>query len=147
MSKETEFDKLRMLFGAVKSLDKQEREREDSNPDEYFCEDFNAELKEAAWNVLHENPGYGFDEWRQTLIEEYPTEVVDALGSDPFEASASLADMWDSWDYEDVETGECHTFREWAEYFATEKSVELYDLLVDAKREISHLDLLRRRGQ
>lgn len=140
MNKETEFDKLRMLFGAVKSLDKQEPEREDSNSDEYFCEDFNAELKEAAWNVLHENPGYGFDEWRQTLIEEYPTEVVDALGSDPFEASASLADMWDSWDYEDVETGECHTFQEWAEYFATEKSVELYDLLVDAKREISHLD-------
>lgn len=109
--------------------------------------DFNAELKDGAWNVLHENPGYGFDEWRQALIEEYPTEVVDALGSDPFEASASLADMWDSWDYEDVETGECHTFQEWAEYFATEKSVELYDLLVDAKREISHLDLLRRRGQ
>lgn len=140
MNNETEFDKLRMLFGAVKSIEEQESEPEDSNSDEYFCEDFNAELKEAAWNVLHENPGYDFDEWRQTLIEQYPTEVVDALGSDPFEASASLADMWDSWDYEDVETGECHTFQEWSEYFATEKSVELYDLLVDAKREISRLD-------
>lgn len=141
MNSETEFDKLRMLFDSVKSLDNQEPETEDSNSDEYFCENFNAELKEAAWNVLHENPGCDFDEWRQALIEQYPTEVVDALGSDPFEASASLADMWDSWDYEDIETGECHTLQEWAEYFATEKSVELYDLLVDAKREISRLDL------
>lgn len=33
-----------------------------------------------------------------------------------------------------------HTFREWAEYFATERSVELYDLLVEAKRKIKRLE-------
>ena len=70
--------------------------------------DFYGELKTAAWNVLHENPGYGFDEWVQTLMDEYPAEVVDAIGSHPAETYASLADMWDSEDYEDTETGECH---------------------------------------
>ena len=29
---------------------------------------------------------------------------------------------------------------DWAEYFATERSVELYDLLVEAKREIRRLE-------
>lgn len=91
--------------------------------------DFYAELKETAWNVLHENPGCEFDEWKQTLIEQYPTEVVDAFGTDPEEVYASISDLWDSWDYEDEDTGECHTMEEWAEYFATDKSVELYDKL------------------
>lgn len=121
-----ELDKLRMLLNAVESLDEDEP-------------DFFAELKEAGWNILHENPGYGFDEWVQTLMEQYPTEVVDAIGSHPAEAYASLSDMWDSDDYTDEDTGECHTFAEWADYFATDRSVTLYDLLAEARRELSRL--------
>ena len=109
-------------------------------------QDFYAELKDAAWNVLHENPGYGFDEWIQTLIDEYPSEVVDALGAELAETYASLADMWDTEDYEDGATGESHSFKDWAEYFATDRSVELYDMLTEARREISQFKrLLRRR--
>ncbi len=102
--------------------------------------DFYGELKTAAWNVLHENPGYSFDEWVQTLMEQYPTEVVDALGPNPTEVYPALSDLWDSNDYTDEDTGECHTFAEWAEYFATERSVELYNLLVAEKRKISALE-------
>lgn len=102
--------------------------------------DFYGELKQCAWNVLHENPGYGFDEWVQTLMEQYPSEVVDAIGSHPAEAYASLADMWDSDDFTDEDSGECHSFAEWSEYFATDRSVELYDLLADARREIRRLE-------
>jgi len=102
--------------------------------------DFYGFLKEAAWNVLHENPGYGFDEWVHTLMEQYPAEVVDAIGSHPAETYASLADMWDSEDYEDAKTGECHSFKNWAGYFATDRSVELYDLLAEAKCEIKRLE-------
>lgn len=80
--------------------------------------DFYAELKEAAWNVLHENPGIDFGEWSQSLIEQYPTEVVDALGATP-DVYASLADMWDSDDFTDEDTGECHTFGRWSEYFGS----------------------------
>ena len=101
--------------------------------------DFYAELMQCAWNVLHDNAGYGFDEWVQTLIEQYPTEVVDAVGSNPAEAYSSLADMWDSEDYTDGDTGECHTFKEWAEFFATDQSIELYNLLAEARDEIKHL--------
>lgn len=102
--------------------------------------DFYAELKDAAWNILHENPGYEFDEWMQTLIEAYPSEVVDAFGACPPETFAYLADMWDTWDYEDETTGECHAFKVWAEYFATERSIELYDLLAEAKSEIKRFE-------
>lgn len=122
-NKNIKLDKLRILLNAVEANKEEEP-------------DFYAELKEAAWNVLHENPGYGFDEWQQTLIEQYPAEVVDALGSHPAETYALLAELWESEDFEDVLTGESHPFQEWAEYFATDQSVKLYDLLADAKREI-----------
>lgn len=105
--------------------------------------DFYGDLKEAAWNVLHENPGYGFGEWVRALMEQYPAEVVDAIGSHPAETYASLADMWESGDYEDAETGECHTFKDWAEYFANDRSVELYGLLAEARREIRRLEALK----
>lgn len=58
--------------------------------------DFYGELQDAAWNVLHENPGCDFKDWVQILMEQYPTEVVDAIGSDPIETYASLADLWNS---------------------------------------------------
>lgn len=101
---------------------------------------FLGELKEAAWNILHENPGTDFGDWQMMLIEQYPTEVVDALGTNPPEVFAELSDWWDCMDYDDGITDLCYTFRDWAEYFATERSVELYDLLVEAKCEIRRLE-------
>lgn len=108
---------------------------------------FFEELKQAAWNILHENPGTECGEWIAMLIEQYPTEVVDALGTNPMEVEAQLCDMWDCNDWEDEETGECHSFATWAEYFATDRSVELYDMLVDARREICRLETLQNRKQ
>lgn len=127
MSEDKELDKLRILLNAVEAIEEEEP-------------DFYAELKDSAWNVLHENPGYGFDEWVQTLMDEYPTEVVDAIGSHPAETYASLADMWETEDYEDEATGECHSFKDWAEYFATDRSIELYDLLAEAKSDIRRIE-------
>lgn len=98
--------------------------------------DFFDILKECAWNILHENPGSEFGDWQMMLVEQYPSEVVDALGNCPADVFSALADMWDSNDYHDPDTDMCHTFAEWAEYFATDRSVELYDLFAEAKREI-----------
>ena len=122
--------KLKILMNAINEV-------EEENQEEEFDEasDFYADLKEAAWNILHENPGTDFGDWQMMLIEQYPTEVVDALGTNPPEVFAELSDWWDCMDYDDGELEIPHTFREWAEYFATERSVELYDLLVEAKRK------------
>lgn len=122
--------KLKILMNAVNEV-------EEENQEEEFDEasDFYADLKEAAWNILHENPGTDFGDWQMMLIEQYPTEVVDALGTNPPEVFAELSDWWDCMDYDDGVMEIPHTFREWAEYFATERSVELYDLLVEAKRK------------
>ena len=67
--------KLKILMNAINEV-------EEENQEEEFDEasDFYAELKEAAWNILHENPGTDFGDWQMMLIEQYPTEVVDALG-------------------------------------------------------------------
>lgn len=131
MNEDKDLKKLNMqmnAFNEVKAEESQEDELDEAP-------DFYADLKEAAWNILHENPGTDFGDWQMMLIEQYPTEVVDALGTNPPEVFAELSDWWDCMDYDDGVMEIPHTFREWAEYFATERSVELYDLLVEAKRK------------
>lgn len=66
-----------------------------------------AELKEAGWNILHEHPCIEFDDWQRILIEQYPLEVVDALGVDPENAHAQFEDMWNSVHLEEIEKVEC----------------------------------------
>ena len=130
MSEDKDLKKLNMLMNAFNEV-----KAEESQEEEEDTPDFYADLKEAAWNILHENPGTDFGDWQMMLIEQYPTEVVDALGTNPPEVFAELSDWWDCMDYDDGVLEIPHTFREWAEYFATERSVELYDLLVEAKRK------------
>ena len=131
MSEDKDLKKLNMLMNAFNEVKAEENQEEELDE----APDFYADLKEAAWNILHENPGTDFGDWQMMLIEQYPTEVVDALGTNPPEVFAELSDWWDCMDYDDGVLEIPHTFREWAEYFATERSVELYDLLVEAKRK------------
>lgn len=131
MSEDKDLKKLNMLMNAFNEVKAEENQEEELDE----APDFYADLKEAAWNILHENPGTDFGDWQMMLIEQYPTELVDALGTNPPEAFAELSDWWDCMDYDDGVLEIPHTFREWAEYFATERSVELYDLLVEAKRK------------
>lgn len=130
MSEDKDLKKLNMLMNAFNEVKAEENQEEEEE-----APDFYADLKEAAWNILHENPGTDFGDWQMMLIEQYPTEVVDALGTNPPEVFAELSDWWDCMDYDDGVLEIPHTFQEWAEYFATERSVELYDLLVEAKRK------------
>ena len=143
MSEDKDLTKLKMLMNAINEV-KEEENQEEELDDEV---DFYTELKEAAWNILHENPGIDFGDWQDMLIEQYPTEVVDALGTNPFDVFAELSDWWDTVDYDDGVLEIPYTFRDWAEYFATERSVELYDLLVEAKREIRRLENVNLRKQ
>lgn len=136
MNEDKDLKKLNTLMNAFNEVKAEENQEEELDE----APDFYADLKEAAWNILHENPGTDFGDWQMMLIEQYPTEVVDALGTNPPEVFAELSDWWDCMDYDDGVMEIPHTFREWAEYFATERSVELYDLLVEAKREIKRLE-------
>lgn len=131
MNEDKDLKKLNMLMNAFNEVKAEENQEDELDE----APDFYADLKEAAWNILHENPGTDFGDWQMKLIEQYPTEVVDALGTNPPEVFAELSDWWDCMDYDDGVLEIPHTFREWAEYFATERSVELYDLLVEAKRK------------
>ena len=98
-----------------------------------FCETdpLMDELKAAAFEYLLLNPGSDFGDWQQGLITEYPTEVVDALGNNPTEVYADLADLWEN-EYCDPKTGIEQKFSEWAMSFANEHSVGIYYSLVDA---------------
>lgn len=109
-------------------------ENEDEN------ETYNAmdELKDAAFEYLLLNPGSEFGDWEQGLISDYPTEVVDALGDNPHEVFADLADLWES-DYCDPKTDIEQSFAEWAMSFATENAVGIYYYLVDACAELAKM--------
>lgn len=80
--------------------------------------DFDAELVEAGWNVIRENPGIDCEEWINELIRQYPSEVVDALGVNPPEVFHMLTDWWEYKEYTDPETGEWRTLQEWSEFYA-----------------------------
>lgn len=96
------------------------------------------ELKAAAFEYLLLNPGSEFGDWRQGMIEQYPTEVVDALGSNPEEVFADLADLWET-DYTDPKTGMEQKLSEWAMSFANEYSVGVYYFLVDACTDLKSM--------
>ncbi|MDE5850082.1 MAG: hypothetical protein K2H38_08060 [Muribaculaceae bacterium] len=80
--------------------------------------DFLQEVKDAAWNIVRENPGIDRSAWIDTLIRHFPAEVVDAFGVNPPEVYHELSDLWET-EYTDPETGEWNSFADWSEYFAT----------------------------
>lgn len=74
-------EKLKILLHAVQSLEDEES-------------DFMIELEEAANTVINENPGIRFEDWIDTLMTQYPLEVVDALGTDEEIIRQSLLKIW-----------------------------------------------------
>lgn len=105
--------------------------------DDLRC-DSRKELEAAAFEYLLINPGSEFGDWQQGLISDYPAEVVDALGNNPTEVYADLADMWEQ-EYADPKTGIEQTFSEWAMSFANENAVGIYYYLVDACTDLRRM--------
>ena len=126
-----ELEKLRLLMRAMRSVDS-------SAPPEW-----EQELREGAWMVLHNEPGCDIDEWKRELLSQYPTEVVDTFGTDPAQAFATMDDWWESETYEDENTGLCETYQGWSLIFANEKSVKVFDELSRLKLKLSRLGLLK----
>ncbi len=93
------------------------------NYDRWFVEedapDFVEELKTCAYNIVRENPGIDRSEWIDKLIQQYPSEVVDAYGTNPPEVYEELSDLWEM-EYTDPETHEWNSFAGWSEYLATD---------------------------
>lgn len=91
-----------------------------------------AELKSVAFDVLLQNSGSEFSDWRDSLIRDYTETVTEALGGNPEEVYASLADLWES-EYNDPATGLCLDFSEWASAFATDEAVMIYRELAEER--------------
>lgn len=134
MERDKELEKLKILMNAMRSNDMME-------PLEW-----EQELREGAWLLLHNEPGLDREEWRQELLSQYPTEVVDTFGTDPAQAFAAMDDWWESETYEDENTGLCETYQGWSLIFANEKSVMVFDELSRLKLKLSRLGLLKNLG-
>lgn len=57
-------------------------------------DEFTQELKAIACNVLLDNPGISFEDWSEILFDQFPAEVVDALGSDEDKIKQTLRQWW-----------------------------------------------------
>lgn len=132
MEKDTELEKLKLLMRAMRSNDMME-------PPEW-----EQELREGAWLLLHNEPGTDREEWRQELLSQYPTEVVDTFGTDPAQAFAMMNNWWESEKYEDENTGICETYQGWSLIFANEKSVMVFDEFAKLKLKLSRLRLSKK---
>ena len=112
------------------------------NYDSWYGEEdapnFVEELKTCAFNIVRENPGIDRSEWIDMLIQQYPTEVVDAFGVNPQEVYHDLSDLWEM-EYTDLDTGEWNSFAGWSEYFVTDPDA-LQEQLVRAKEQIKELE-------
>jgi hypothetical protein len=117
---------------AFKTKDMEEDGFDYMENDDYFLDEEDTsmeDLKAAAFEFLLLNPGSEFCDFQNELINEYPTEVVDALGNDLEDVYAEIANLWES-DYLDPATCLEKTFEDWALCFSTEQSVDLYYYLV-----------------
>lgn len=119
MSDNNELNKLMLLKRAVDQLHSDE------------LPEWEQDLMEGAWLILHDEPGTEREEWRHELIRQYPTEVVDTFGTNPPEAYAAMDDWWDYKEYEDPRTGINERYKDWAEIFANDKTVEIYETLAE----------------
>ena len=108
--------KFEMLMQAVEQVNKQDEAM--------------AELRDAAFEVLHLHPGIGRDEWVRLLLTQYGTEVLDALGTDPPKVCTSLVHLWTT-PYRDEASGLERTYDSWAKAFATEEAVQMYYDLIE----------------
>lgn len=70
--------KLKILMNAINEV-------EEENQEEEFDEasDFYAELKEAAWNILHENPGTDFGGLADDAHRAVPDGSSGRIGHQP----------------------------------------------------------------
>jgi hypothetical protein len=82
------------------------------------------ELHHAAFEVLLLHPGSTRETWVQTLMEQYPTEVIDALGADTETTRERLNKMWGE-DYTDT-AGVTRSYADWAARFATDAAITEY---------------------
>ena len=82
------------------------------------------ELHNAAFVVLLLHPGSTREKWVQTIMEQYPAEVADALGTDEEQFRERLNKMWGE-DYTDT-AGVTRSYADWAALFATEEDISNY---------------------
>lgn len=87
-------------------------------------DDIFEELRYAAFEVLLLHPASTRETWVQTLMEQYPTEVIDALGTDTETTRKRLNKMWHD-TYTDT-AGVTRSYAEWAALFATEEAISNY---------------------
>ena len=102
-------------------------------------------LKEAAFEILKENPGSDFGDWQQEFVSEYGNELVEEYGDNPQDVYSALSDLWESPYYDDASELE-YNYNEWALAFATEEALQMYHDMI-YQREKSVNEAVRRATQ
>lgn len=87
-------------------------------------------LEEVAFKLIKEGDGTDRGQWANDLMIYHAKEVAAVFGSNPFEVGGLLEDMWDTGKYEDVDTGICMSWSDWADFFCNDVTKKVYSYFV-----------------
>lgn len=87
-------------------------------------------LEEVAFKLIKEGDGTDRGQWANDLMIYHAKEVAAVFGSNPFEVGGLLEDMWDTGKYEDVDTGICMSWSDWADFFCNDITKKVYSYFV-----------------
>lgn len=121
MAKFSDITQISALFDKLLELSELKVEKEEIN------------FPLECWFLLYSNPGSNFTEWATRLLIYFGAYIREEYGTNPMEVFESLRHIWKKETYKEQASGiEC-TYEEWSEYFSTEKSKELYDIILYGK--------------
>ena len=97
-------------------------------------------LEEVAFKLIKEGDGTDRGQWANDLMIYHSKEVAAVFGSNPYEVAGQLEDMWDAGKYEDVDTGLCMSWNDWADFFCNDVTKRVYSYFVDEHKKRSYYE-------
>lgn len=97
-------------------------------------------LEEVAFKLIKEGDGTDRGQWANDLMIYHAKDVVAVFGSNPYEVAGHLEDMWDSSKYEDIYTGLCMSWADWAAFLCNDVTKRVYSYFVDEHKKRSYYE-------
>ena len=103
----------------------------DHMPDE--SPDFVEDLRRAVFEIIKSGQCDDYVTWMYTLRSCFPTEIIDALGTDEKLIDTTLQKWWNVEKFFDPMSKMELTFERWVVLFSNPDAKKLYDLFVEER--------------
>lgn len=91
-------------------------------------------LHKSAFDAIYDNCIYSCDGFINSMIDSHWEEVEACYSNEQIEGG--LADLWETGDYDDPNTGICMPYHMWGDFFAHPRGYDVYEALAKARRDL-----------